>query len=73
MTTENQRIAARIKLVRFLISEADKRGKTHGEKHHFHQVALALLLDIESEYVPTGLGTMIESWQVAEIVDTIPF
>lgn len=35
--------AARLKLARFLISEADNRGLTHGEKHYLMQTALFLM------------------------------
>lgn len=36
---------AHIKLARYLMSRADKRGMTHGEKHHIIEVCLSELCD----------------------------
>lgn len=43
-----QRIqAVRIaKTAKFLLSRADERGMTHGEKHHYHEVIGNLLSEI---------------------------
>ena len=37
-------LKARLKMIKYLLSKADKRGVTHGEKHHFIQVA-AFMID----------------------------
>jgi hypothetical protein len=35
------RVKAHLQIVRYLMIAADNRGLTHGEKHHFIQVALS--------------------------------
>jgi hypothetical protein len=37
---EMERLAARLKLIEYLIKKADEHGYTHGEKHHILHVAV---------------------------------
>jgi hypothetical protein len=37
---------ALLKMAAYLLTKADERGFTHGEKHHFIQVALSLISDV---------------------------
>lgn len=70
--TDDRRIGARLRLIRYLITESDRKGKTHGEKHHFHEVALSLLRDIEGEFGMPSRDYKIEDWQVQDFVDSLP-
>jgi hypothetical protein len=38
----------KLRLVRYLLVQADKRGMTHGEKHHFIFTAISLLGEAQS-------------------------
>jgi hypothetical protein len=43
------RIISRLRLIRYLLSKADVRGYTHGEKHHLLQVALGEVMNALGE------------------------
>lgn len=46
---EQQQAAAKIYLARFLLTLADRRGMTHGEKHYVIQTVLMLLANAGSD------------------------
>lgn len=41
-------VASKVKMTRWLLTKADSRGLTHGEKHYLIQTALFILADIQS-------------------------
>jgi hypothetical protein len=43
-----KQVAGQIKLARYLISEADNRGLSHGEKHFLMQTALFILHKVQN-------------------------
>jgi hypothetical protein len=43
------RIKAHLQIIRYLMINADNKGATHGEKHHFIQVALFELAHVLSD------------------------
>lgn len=53
-----ERIAQLVKLARYLITRADSRGLTHGEKHFIMQTALHVLAqaddDLRGNQYPTA-------------------
>lgn len=63
-----------MRLAKYLISVADDRGKTHGEKHHLHEVSgmmlkqALLILDYQQSPIDMNLDANI----VPEIPD-VPF
>ena len=69
---EGQSAAAQVKLARYLISEADNRGLTHGEKHYLMQTALFLLHKAQDTL--QGHRSTLEQHQVTELSESdIPF
>lgn len=66
-----------IRLSRFLLTKADSRGLTHGEKHYLIQTTLALLLDAQSKlHTPSGRGdylNQVDSLNSVDIPSDIPF
>lgn len=49
MYDARESLAAKVKLVRFLLSKSDNRGLSHGEKHYFIQTALMLLHEVQRD------------------------
>jgi hypothetical protein len=43
-----QEVASKVKMTRWLLTKADSRGLTHGEKHYLIQTALFILADVQS-------------------------
>jgi len=73
LTHETNTAVAEMHLARFLISEADNRGLTHGEKHFMMQTALYFLHKAETR-VSGGQVSVIERHQVETLpVEDIPF
>jgi len=64
---------AQIKLARFLLTRADNRGFTHGEKHYIIQTALWLLMD--ATYKLDGLNSSFDMRNEVEEISSsdIPF
>lgn len=73
---DREHAAAMVKLARYLISEADDRGLTHGEKHYLMQAALYLLHKAQTQLNPDG-SSSIDRHEVKtlspEDVSDIPF
>jgi hypothetical protein len=63
--TERTRLAGQIRVMRFLVTSADNRSKTHGDKHHYHKVLLAMLSDMEGAV--TGISSYHDEVQVYEL------
>lgn len=62
---EAEQVRARLALIRYLLSQADGRGKTHGEKHYYIQVALAEIVALivainPGEYVGYNQSTHLD-------------
>lgn len=45
----NDHIRREVRLIRYLMSRADDKGLTHGEKHHIIQACLMILRQVEYE------------------------
>lgn len=64
-------LVARLKIIRYLLSTADQRGFTHGEKHHLIEVALGeiaiALHDLKGESTMQNSNTNIND------IGDIPF
>lgn len=41
-----RQITAKLQVVRYMIALADSRNISHGDKHHFHEVALFILVEV---------------------------
>jgi hypothetical protein len=66
----NQELKNILSVVAFLIQKADRRGLTHGEKHHLMQVAMMVLMEAQN-----GIGDTIYRYGEMETPDVsdIPF
>lgn len=65
--------AVLIKLARYLITEADSKGLTHGEKHYLQQTALYLLHKAQCE-VDQGSVSTLDRHEVKDLeASDIPF
>lgn len=73
---ERESCAASVKLVRYILTQADSRGLTHGEKHYLMQTALFLLHDVQGKLDLGGLSVL-ERHEVPDLrledVKDIPF
>lgn len=70
---ELREIAALIKLCRFLVTRADSKGMTHGEKHYLLQTVLQLLHSAQDKVQPDK-ASVVELHQVPDLnVSDIPF
>lgn len=47
-------VRAKVKMARWLLTKADSRGLTHGQKHYLIQTALYILADVQSIIGATG-------------------
>jgi len=62
-----------IRLARYLLVEADKRGLTHGEKHHYLFVAISLIGDAQNSLEDGGHSALVRN-DVQELDQSeIPF
>ena len=59
-----------LKLVIWLVTKADNKGLTHGEKHHFHMVIINIVDQCLSEL---GDHTMPFERSVDDVPNDIPF
>lgn len=67
-----QRLAVQLKIVHQLLTIADERGLTHGEKHHFNEVARHMLRSIHTEMVGQNVFSYIHEVTPDEAND-LPF
>ncbi len=62
-----------LKLARYLLVEADKRGLTHGEKHHYLFVVISLIGDAQNSLQDGGHDALVHN-DVQELdASEIPF
>lgn len=66
----NSQLKQALALIQYLIANADKKGLTHGEKHHYLAVALMVLANITIH-----VGSLTLRWDDDSVptVDEIPF
>lgn len=66
-----KRVSDMLRVLRYLLAMADERGRTHGEKHHLHEVIGMVTVQMMSEMgVPLGIERNIDP--TTDISD-IPF
>jgi len=67
------RVAQLIKLARYLITRADNRGRTHGEKHYMMQTALDIMAQAEFDLKRRDGGGIEDTRQYEPDMSDIPF
>ena len=68
---EIERAIKILRICQWLLAKADDRGKTHGEKHHFHEVLGATLREA-IEVLEPGATSMERNISTEDVSD-IPF